>query len=143
MSRQMMSRPCNNWSYKALVVISGARGTSAYPLRPYSLHRMLGWGQFPVLACQSLWWETFMHVFSICQPTGCYALIIIHPFLLWLLCHCLVVLYQSWLKFAVVDVHVYSEIICCRKMSFKTFSYTLSCTVDCEIFTIEKFPAVA
>ena len=53
-----------------------------------------------------------MHVLSICRPTGCYALILIHPFLLHVvaipLCSSFV---SSRLKFEVVDVHVHSKII--------------------------------
>ena len=64
--------------------------------------------------------------FSICRPTGCYPLTLIQPFLLWLLYRCKVVFYPSQLKFAMVDGHVHSEIICCRKMLLKTFSYALS-----------------
>ena len=68
-----------------------------------------------------------MHVLSIFRLTGCRALILIHLFLLWLLYHCLVVFYSSRLKFAVADFRVQSETIFCRKMSFKIFSYILSC----------------
>ena len=62
----------------------------------------------------------FVHVLSICRPTGCYALMLIHPFLLHVVAIplCIVDFYPSRLKFEVVDVRVHSEIIYYRKISF-------------------------
>ena len=49
----------------------------------------------------------FVHDLSICRLTGCYTIILIHPFLLWVLSCCLALLYPSGLKFSLVDVHLY------------------------------------
>ena len=63
------------------------------------------------------------------------SLILIHLFLLWLLYHCLVVFYSSRLKFTVADFRVQSETIFCRKISFKIFSYILSCMkIFCTVY---------
>ena len=89
----------------------------------HSSNVWLGRGvQSPVLVCQFLLWETLC-----AHPLHVNQLVVIHPFLLWLLYCCLVVLYPSWPRFTVVDVHVHSEIVCCRKTQYKNFLGAHSC----------------
>ena len=68
----------------------------------------------------------FVHALSIRQPTGCYAVILIHPFLL-----------------HVVDIPLCSTFlsISAGKYPFKIFSYTRSCIkIFCtKIFCMEYF----
>ena len=118
----MTSRPHNSRLFMASVVIWATRGVSAdcRILAPFIKclvgGRCLCW---PTSLCGG---RPFVHVLSICRPTCCYALILTHLFLLWLLYCCLVVLYPSRLKVAVVeDVHFHSKIIFFRKALLKTF----------------------
>ena len=76
------SRPRSKWSYRASVVISAACGASAYRrvLAPF-IKRLVGGSRLCWFAslCGG---RPLVHVLSIFRPTGCYALILIHPFLL-------------------------------------------------------------
>ena len=90
-----------------------------------------------VVMCSDIQFLDGRHVHAICRPTGCYALILTFPFLLWLVCCCLVVFYPRRLKFVVVNVRVRSEVIYYRKTSvLNIFLHT----VLYENFLKEKIP---
>ena len=63
----------------AVMEVVGSRGGSRR--RAGTCSRLQCWWS-PVLVSQSLWQKVLVHVLTIRRPTGCYALILIHPFLL-------------------------------------------------------------
>ena len=98
----------NEWSYMASAVISAVCGHGASAYRRV-LARFIKHLVRSSRLCSLDGGTPFVHVLSICWPTGCYAVILIRT---------LVVCYPTQLKLAVVDVRVHSEIIDYRKMSF-------------------------
>ena len=81
----VMSSSRKKWSYTALVVISAPCGTSAYSrvIAPFIKH-LVG-GSCVCWFTSLIGGRPFVHVLSVCRPTGSYALILIHLFLLCLL----------------------------------------------------------